>query len=118
MAKWKKQTLDSEEIIKNKWLIKFYRGKFDNSIGFLLDMNGEFTFINNFDFESNSATGFSVFKNKSVKDYEIFDDSNSFDALFLKIKKVKPKAKPSVSIDSMADLIKTASEKFPLIVIQ
>lgn len=117
MAKWKKEKLDSEEIIKNKWLINFDRGKFDSSIGFLLDMNGEFTFINNFDFESCSATGFSVFKNKSVKDYELFDDPNSFDALLLKIKKVKPKSKPSVSIDSMADLIRTASEKFPIVVV-
>ncbi len=80
-------------------------------------MNGEFTFINDFDFESNSATGFSVFKNKSVKDYEVFDDPNSFDALLLKIKKVKPKSKLSISIDSMTDLIKTASETFPLIVV-
>lgn len=117
MAKKKQKTPDSEEIIKNKWLVNFKRGKFDNEIGFVLDMNDKFTFINNFDFETIGATGFTVFENKSVKDYELYDDPNSFDALLLKIKKVKPKEKPLVSIDSIADLLKTASEKFPLIVI-
>ena len=115
MAKNQKIT-DGEEIIKNKWLVNFKRGKFDNFLGFVLDANEKFTLVNNFDFDS-GATGFAVFENKSVKDYELYDDPASFDALLLKIKKVKPKEKPAVSIDSIADLIKTTSEIFPLVVI-
>jgi len=107
---------DGEEIIKNKWLVNFKRGKFDNFLGFVLAANEKFTLVNNFDFDA-GATGFAVFENKSVKDYELYDDSNSFDALLLKLKKINPKEKPEVSIDSMADLLRTAGELFPLIVI-
>ena len=116
MAK-KKHSPDSEEIIKNKWLVKFDRGRFDSEIGFVLDVNEEFTLINNFDFESTSTTGFSIFKNKSVKDYELYDDPNSFDALLVDLKKVKPKKKPFISINTINDLLKTVNENFPLIVI-
>lgn len=117
MADKKRKTPDSEEIIKNEWLVNLKRGKFDNFIGFVLDVNEKFTLVNNFDFDSGNVTGFSVFENKSVKSYELYDDPNSFNALLLKIKKVRPKKKPEVSIDSMAELIRTASESFPLIVI-
>jgi hypothetical protein len=117
MTKKKQKSPDIEEIIKNKWLVNFKRGKFDNCLGFVLDGNDKLTLVNNFDFETIGATGFTVFENKSVKGYELYDDPNCFDAVLLKIKKVKPKEKPAVSIDSMGDLIRTANEIFPLIVI-
>lgn len=107
----------SDEIIKNKWLVKFDRGKFENCLGFVLDGNEKFTLINNFDFELTAPAGFAVFKNKSVKDYELYNDPNSFDALLVKIKNVTPKEKPLVSVASWADLFNTASKLFPLIVI-
>jgi hypothetical protein len=117
MANKKQKIFESDDLIKNKWLVRFERGKFDNCLGFVLDANEKLTLMNLFDFETAGVSGFTVFENKSVKGCEVYEDPNSFDTLLLKIKMVRPKEKPPVSIDSIAELLGTAGEIFPLIVI-
>ncbi len=113
----KNDELTAEEIIKNKWLVNFKRGKYDNCLGFVLDVSDELTLVNYFDFERVSATGFAVFKNKSVKSYELFDDPDAFNALLVKLNDVRPRAKPEISLSSLSDALRTANENFPLVVI-
>ena len=93
MTEKKQKFPNAEEIIKNKWLVNLKRGKFDNILGFILEANEKFTLVNNFDFDIIGTTGFAVFENKSVKDYELYDDPNSFGGVGFKDQKSKAESK-------------------------
>lgn len=113
-----KQKHSIEEIISNKWLVRFNREPFDNSYnyGFVLDCSDDFTLLNNYN-EDAGVTGFCVFPNSTVKKYKIYDDANSFKVLSLELKDTTPKEKPNVSIQTIEKLLESVNKSFPLIVV-
>ncbi len=118
MGKKKKGVPSLEEIIKNKWVVRFNRKPFDTATlaCFILDANDEFTLTNEIDDDAGSI-GFQVFCNKTIKTFELYDDPDWHESLVVKLKNIEPKEKPEVSIESMPELLKSASDNFPLIMI-
>ena len=118
MPKNKEEPPSNEEIIKNKWIVRFNRKPFDDVTceGFILDSNEDFTLVNTVD-EDAGSIGFEVFRNKTVKSFQVYSDSDWRESIVVKLKNIRPKKRPNISIDSIQDLIETANENFPLIVI-
>ena len=118
MGKRKKNPPSIEEIIKNKWIVRFNRKPFEESTlaCFILDANDDFTLTNEVDDDAGSI-GFQVFRNKTIKKFRVYDDSDWHESLVVKLKSIEPKERPNISIKSFEDLLKTVNENFPLIMI-
>jgi len=118
MAKRKENPPSSDEIIENKWLVRFNREPFDTGtmVGFILDVNDDFTLLNAFDDDA-GIIGFTVFRNETVKSYIVYSEPDWHESLVVKLKNLEPKERPNVSIDSIPDLLRTANENFPLVVV-
>lgn len=112
--------IDIEEIIERKILIEFNRKPLDKSmlLGFVLACNDEFTLIHKFDRDLFVLDGYCIFQNDSVKKYAVYDDENYFLNEVIRLKKIKPKPIPDISIKSWPDIIQTVNDNFPLIRIE
>lgn len=108
-----------ERVIQKKWLVEFNRKPLDKHplFGFMLARNDEFTLIQEFDSSHFQLNGWIVFKNDSVKNFKVYDDQQYFLTEVVRFEKIRPRS-VEISIDSWADILASAAEKFPLIVIE
>jgi len=111
---------DIKRIIAKRLLVEFSRKPLDKYplFGFILDYNQEFTLIQEFDRNLFQLDGFAVFQNKTVEDCWIYDSPEYFLSEVVRFEKIRPKRSPGVSIKSWREAVETASELFPLIVIE
>jgi hypothetical protein len=109
---------DLHEIVENKWPVRFNRKPYDEwtLLAFVLDVNDEITLVNAID-EDAGATGFDVFLNKTVKSFLVYDDPEYCESLVVKLKRIRPKKHPGISIDSISDVLRTVNALFPLLII-
>lgn len=112
--------LDYEEIIKNKWIVEFNRKPFDRHklLGFLLDFNDDFTLIQELDNDWYQVDGYYIFQNSSVKSFRVYDKEEYFLNEVVKIKKLKPKPVPKISIESWETILQTVNDNFNLVGIE
>ena len=109
---------DLREVIENGWSGRFNRKPYDEwtLLAFVLDVNDEITLVNAIDDDA-GAIGFDVFLNKTVKSFLVYDDPEYCESLVVKLKKIRPKKHPGISIDSISSVLRTANELFPLLII-
>ena len=112
--------IDYEEIIKNKWIVEFNRKPFDKNkrLGFLLDFNDEFTFIQDLDTDWYQTDGYSIFQNKTVKKFRVFDQEDYFLNEVVRIKKLQPKIIPQIPLDNWALILQRVNDDFNLVGIE
>ena len=115
----KRKSLDINEIVKQKWLVEFNRKPLDKDslFGFVLACNDEFTLVQKFDDGLFVLDGYCVFRNDEIKRFKVYDE-DSFLNEVIKLKKLKPKHIPQVSIESWADILQTSTQLFPLLVVE
>jgi hypothetical protein len=115
----KKKIPNPSEFVKRKCLVRINRQPLEDitDYGFILDYNDDFMLVNTFDFDANVVTGFSIYAISTIKEIKAHVDENSFESIFVKLNKIKPKKNPSILIDSIQTILKTVTENFPLIVI-
>lgn len=112
--------IDIDEIIERKLLVEFDRKPLEKSslFGFVLACNDDFSLIQEFDRDSFVLDGYCVFRNKSVRKYSVYDNENYFLNEVINLKNIEPKPFANISIESWAEVLKTVSENFSLIMIE
>lgn len=116
----KKKSPDINEIIERKLLVEFNRKPFDKSkeYGFILNWNGNFTLIQMFDHDWFALDGYCIFKNESVKSFCVYDKEEYFLNEVVKLKKIKPKPVPEISIESWETILQTVNDNFNLVSVE
>ncbi len=112
--------IDIDEIIKRKLLIEFNRKPLETSslFGFVLACNDDFSLVQEFNRDSFVLDGYCVFRNNSVKKYSVYDNENYFLNEVISLKKIEPKPVLNISIENWAEVLKSVSENFSLIMIE
>lgn len=107
-----------EEIIQKRYLVSFDFEPLNNlhTWGFVLACNDTFTLINCFNRDMYSLDGYSVFYNEDISEYWVYTDVEDYlETKYVKLKNIKPKAQPSLNLNSLPEMLTSISKKFPLI---
>lgn len=116
----KKNAINVDEIIANKWLVEINRKPLDKHplFGFMLAYEDEFTIIQEFDQKMFCLDGFVVFRNDSVKNFIVYDKPDYFLSEVIEFEQIKPLPMPDITLSSWPDIIESVSKLFPLLVIK
>lgn len=116
----KKKSPDFEGIIERRYLVEFNRKPFDKfkEFGFVLDFNDDFTLIQLFDHDWFAVDGYCIFRNESVKSFRVYDKEEYFLYEVVKVKKIKPKPVPQISLESWETILQTVNDNFNLVHIE
>jgi hypothetical protein len=99
-------------------LVEFDRSPLTSEIlvGFVLDASEALTLLQVFDFDF-TLSGYTVVRNEDVRRYRYLDEPGSFVARALKLQGIKPMPPQGISLDSLPNVLSSASEQYPLITI-
>ena len=109
-----------EEIIENKWLVKFDRKPLDNQplFGFIVGFNENFTLVHKFGEELFMLDGYCVFPNADVRNYAVYDDPEYFFSEVVKAKEIVPNPLPEISMTSWPEIVQSVAKEFPVFVVE
>jgi hypothetical protein len=109
-----------KEIIESKYLTSFQFEPLNDleTWGFVVGCNEIFTLIHYFNRNFYELDGYSVFFNENVSEYWVYTpDEDYLESKYVNVKDIKPKFIPEINLNSLPELLLSASQNFPLVTI-
>jgi hypothetical protein len=109
--------MDTDRVIRSQYLVRFRRKPLDSSstYGFLLACSDTLTLLHLLDTATFTLNGYSVIRNKDVSLYAVYDRPDYyFDSRVLRLKGIKPEARPEISVENLPDLLTSIDKHYPL----
>jgi hypothetical protein len=104
---------------EKKYLIEFDRRPriYQRIAGFVLDFNDSLILLHLLEWNTFTLNGYIVIREQDINRQKVFDKKGCWQNKAAKTNRLKP-IHPGISISSLEEAIKSASEKFPLVTIE